>query len=88
MALAGEPDGTGALVRLAYWPVLCGPPPPDDPHRDDEPVVTVRPFGGLTVEGDNCTAQSLEALRGAARASQTLPAWDHLELRWLRPGWR
>ncbi len=93
MYFAGRPtlDERGEIVAMETWPVSCGPLP--EPKRgkrsdDEEPVadVTDRPFPGLTVVEDNCTAESVEALRRAATLSE--PLEPHGTTRWVRDGWR
>ncbi|MBC2664891.1 hypothetical protein H7F51_05120 [Novosphingobium flavum] len=87
-----ERDDAGRIVRLERWLVECGPLPKaaDDAKGEDTSHVTDRPFPGLTVNGNVCTAASVAALRRAALASQAMgqaagirPSPAH----WVRDGW-
>jgi hypothetical protein len=81
-------DEQGKVVAFETWSVECGPrrEPADDESVVDSSYVTDRPFPGLTVDEDNCTAESVEALRRAATLSKPLDT--HGTARWLRDGWR
>lgn len=90
-------DEDGNVTAMETWAVQCGPLPeatrsaggrrggrnaPEE--RSDS--VTDRPFPGLTVAEQNCTAESVEALRRAAVLSASLG--DHNRYHWVRDGWR
>ena len=86
-------DEQDRLVEFETWPISCGPLPEpkpawrsDDELAEAESNVTDQPFPGLTVIGNNCTAESVEALRRAAVLSEPLEA--HRTARWVRDGWR
>ena len=49
-------------------------------------LVTDKPFPGLTVIDDVCTAESVEALRQAAVLSEAIGTKE--KSRWVREGWR
>jgi len=82
---ATKTDRGGRIVALRFWPVQCGPPPPAtaDPKQANAGTRDLLP--GLTMKpGDPvCTTGSQDALRLAARASET---WSPkpLSARWLR----
>jgi len=84
-------DAGGRITALERWVVSCGPIPPRRKGEESSPHVTDRPYPGLRVVGDNCRADSQEAVRQAARLTEQddralgvapLPA------RWVRDGWR
>jgi hypothetical protein len=80
-------DEQGRVLAFESWGIRCGPPPEPTEHPDQEVGnVTEQPFPGLTVLGDNCTAESVEALRRAATLSE--PLEPHGTARWVRDGWR
>ena len=66
-------DASGQIVAAEYWPIVCGPWPKHD-KRGFSGNVTVAPFAGLTIIGDDCTARDIDALRVAAAASRRLVA--------------
>jgi len=80
-------DDQGNIEAFERWTVECGPidEDPDEPLLGAK-YVTERPFPGLTINGDNCTAESADAVRRAAVLSETLDA--HGAVRWVRDGWR
>jgi hypothetical protein len=90
-------DENGKLTATEMWSVQCGPLPEKRPsqgrrHRsdDDQPAltegnVTDRPFAGLTVGENVCTAESVSALRNAAVLSEALQ--PPTQQRWVREGW-
>jgi len=79
----------GRITAFSYWPVLCGPPPP--PQKPDaKPDVafqlgTRKPLPGMEMKKGEavCTTTSVDALRGAAKASQ---AWAEklMTAHWVR----
>lgn len=92
-------DATGEVLAFETWGIQCGPLPEPEPAArsrrrasvdpevaEDAAYVTERPFPGLTVVDDNCTAENVEALRRAAVLSEPLEA--HRTARWIRDGWR
>ncbi len=85
-------DADGAATEVRRWLVQCGPMDarPRKPGSTPRPqTVTRRPFPGLKVEGSNCTAANAEALRAAARASESLAGNDRSAPvigRWVRGG--
>lgn len=62
----------GRVTAFDAWTVDCGPPPP---QGDGQPTryLTWELSPGLVAKGDNCTTDSRDALRTAARAST---AWQ------------
>lgn len=92
----GKLDELGRLVSITIWPVQCGPlhKQPTRVKRDgstNQEHVTRTPFPGLTVTDDNCTAQTADALRAAARASAGLSEREGeppKQAHWVRDGWR
>ena len=91
---AAEVDGEGRVVAFDLWSVQCGPSPDREfeggvEYEADtltEGYVTERPFPGLTVVGQRCTAESAAALRQAAASSRELG--NLAQVRWVRDGWR
>jgi hypothetical protein len=92
-------DDEGQVEAFETWAVQCGPISEperspaerrrmrDDPDFAEEPnYVTDHPFPGLTVVDNDCTAESVEALRRAAVLSEALG--DKEAFRWVREGWR
>lgn len=78
---ARDPDAR--ITKVTIWPIFCGP-------FDEDGQVTVRPWPGLAVVDNNCTAASAEAVREAARRSRKLVVekGDLPKLRWVRDGSR
>jgi hypothetical protein len=83
-------DAEGRIVQYQAWNVQCGPPPPDAPGAP-HPSLTKSPLPGLkpapdAEHQDNCLADSVQAVRWAARASA---GWgDPRTWRWVRDGER
>jgi hypothetical protein len=86
-ARATQTDAAGQITQVAYWPVLCGPPPPKNKDGSDSAMGTLKPFAGMTMKpGDpTCTTDSKDAVRLAAKASEHL-AEKPMLARWLRDG--
>ncbi|MGE3692531.1 MAG: hypothetical protein AB7F98_14245 [Novosphingobium sp.] len=78
-------DAQGRITAFNRWIVLCGPLPPPG-----KPDVTERPFKGLTIRGTECTANSVAALRNAAKRSERIPdragQIETPPARWVREG--
>jgi hypothetical protein len=76
-------DAEGRITALETWPVLCGPWPREGGN------VTDRPWPGLSLVGDNCTATSEAALREAARRSRDVALGLQFvaRLHWVRDGY-
>ena len=77
-----ERGNDGRATAITVWTVDCGPPPAQvkgEPTR----FLTRDLLPGLIADGDNCTAESPSAVRGAATASR---AWNTEpgRLRWIR----
>jgi hypothetical protein len=82
-----EFDAAGRIVGIVTWPVFCGPWPSTEQSDRSGHVVTATPFAGLHVVVDNCTADSEQALRAAARASMAVARSIRLEpvpAHWVR----
>ena len=92
-------DEQSRVVAFEAWAIQCGPmddssaaepsetsDPGDEEEVLDGGFVTDRPFPGLTVVGNDCTADSIEALRGAAVLSEAIGTKS--SIRWIRDGWR
>lgn len=87
-------DAEGRIVAFTIWPIWCGP----FPQRTDGQGgsnVTDTPFPGLTLVGEHCVADDVDALRAAAMASENLDArgergnpFGPARFRWIRDGWR
>jgi len=91
-----EFDVDGKAVGFALWDVACGPLPAHpkgkrshvgDDWAEETATVTDRPFPGLVITDKNCTAESTEALRGAAVLSETLDEEGPANAHWVRDGW-
>lgn len=78
-------DHQGNVTAFETWAIRCGPVPESAPDEEIEDV-TETPFPGLTVVENNCTADSVDALRRAALLSNALDA--RRQTRWVREGWR
>jgi len=90
-------DVEGKITAFEIWFIQCGPLPEPKPSprrkgrsRRDEAEeatesVTDRPFPGLIVVDNDCTAESAAALRRAAVLSEAIGNKD--SSRWVRAGW-
>lgn len=75
-------DAEGRITALRRWPVLCGPK-----ATRKASSVTDKPFKGLRIEGSNCTARNIAALRRAAAGSEAIAPGDDFAIvisRWVR----
>ena len=83
-------DGEGRIIAAERWPVLCGPMPKKPREKNGVPIFTSeKPFKGIRVEGDACFAESAEALRAAAAASEAAAlegGFTKVSSRWVRDG--
>lgn len=81
-------DSAGRITALRRWPVLCGPKPSRKAGMTGRSrFVTDKPFKGLKVDGDSCTAKDLAALRRAAAGSEAVAGGDGYSIitsRWVR----
>lgn len=79
-------DAEGRITAFRFWPVQCGPPPPNDKGGEmGSPTEHLLP-GLERPPGETvCTTHSIDSLRNAARASE---AWDddHQQSHWVRDG--
>lgn len=68
---------------------MCGPLPKKPTGKNQLSAFTSdRPFNGIRIEKDNCVAESVEALRGAAAASEGAAqeaGMTKTSVRWIRP---
>jgi hypothetical protein len=85
-------DQAGGVTALSLWLVQCGPlneqAMVDGGLESD--TVSTKPFPGLIVSGDGCIAESVGALRNAARKSEELPqrrGGASSQMRWVRQSW-
>jgi len=81
-------DAEGRITAFAFWAVRCGPPPPKTSKDDLGLGGTEHPLPGLTMQdnGTDCTTDSKDVLRNAARVSE---AWEDKPIpiaRWVRDG--
>jgi hypothetical protein len=76
-------DTSGRITGFNRWVVNCGPTPPEG----DATGATRHPFHGIAVDGKDCTATSVSALRNAAARSERLPGKsgrpDIVPARWV-----
>ena len=81
-------DAQGRITAFVYWPILCGPPPPKTSKEDLGLSGTQHPLPGLTMQdnGADCTTDSKDALRNAARASEAWADKPLAQARWVRDG--
>lgn len=83
-------DDAGWITATERWPVMCGPMPKAPRKVNGQPEFTSdRPFKGIRVDGNACYAASIEALRGAATASETVAqeaGFAKAQSRWVRSG--
>jgi hypothetical protein len=81
-------DADGRIIETQRWPVLCGPMPKKPREKDGVPIFTSdRPFKGIRVDGEICLAESAEALRAAAAASEVAAqegGFTKVTSRWIR----
>jgi hypothetical protein len=82
-------DTEGRVTAYKMWPVLCGPPPPPDPHAKGFPGLTHEPVKGVVVDEKQqvCTATTQAPVRFSAGPSE---AWnghdDNTSGHWVRDG--
>ena len=70
---AVETDANGHVTAMRSWLLVCGPVDNSEPPEGEMPSgVTKAPFAGLTIVGENCHADDLDALRNAAAESEAL----------------
>lgn len=69
-----ETDAAGLVTEMTTWLLVCGEMPEQEGAVDLDSVEfkTRKPFEGLTMVGDNCTADDLDALRNAALKSEEI----------------
>ena len=81
-------DAQGRITAFDYWPVYCGPPPARQSKDDLGLSGAEHPLPGLTMQDNNtdCTTDSKEALRNAARASEAWAEKPLAEAHWVRDG--
>jgi len=81
-------DDQGRITAFSFWPILCGPPPPKKGKDDLGLSGTEHPLPGLTMQDNNtdCTTDSKDALRGAARASEAWADKPLAQAHWVRDG--
>lgn len=81
-------DDQGQIIEAQRWPVLCGPMPEKPTGKNFASALNSdKPFKGIKVENDACVAESADALRGAAAASEALavkPGASKVTSRWIR----
>lgn len=81
-------DDEGRITAMRRWPVLCGPKPARKTARPGRSrFVTDKPFKGLAIKGDGCTARDIAALRRAAAGSEAIAGGDGYSIitsRWVR----
>ena len=81
-------DSAGRITALRRWPVLCGPKPARKAGKAGRSrFVTDKPFKGLAIKGDGCTAKDITALRRAAAGSEAIAGGDGYAIitsRWVR----
>jgi hypothetical protein len=82
-----QADAKGRIVAVTFWTVLCGPPPPAGASPADIVSGTLAPLPGLKTQPgvSHCSTDSVETLRGAAKASL---AWkdEPIVAHWVRDG--
>jgi hypothetical protein len=82
-----QTDAAGRVVVAQMVQATCGPPrsktDPPPPHSAlAPPLVTSRPFAGLTVVGNNCVAKDLDTVKNALAQSAKLGPPS--PMRWIR----
>jgi hypothetical protein len=83
-------DDQGRITAYEAWPAFCGPPPKVEAGKAATgPQGTREPFAGLVMDkaGENCSAQSQDAVRNAAARSRAL-ADSRSHSHWVRDGER
>lgn len=81
--LEGERAADGRFVAFSIWPALCGPPPPETPKGEKPRYATLEPLPGMTIVGDNCTAEAQGPVLVSAWASRPWTV-EVMRLRWIR----
>lgn len=76
-------DAEGKAIAFESWPVQCGPNPPPTKKGENQRYLTLELNPGLIEDGNNCTAQSKEAVRAAAEASRSWQG-EPMRARWIR----
>ena len=81
-------DAAGRITATLRWPVLCGPLQPKGKRaKGAGGMVTTRPFPGLLLDKQVCTAVDEAALRSAAARSEAIlpgSGLDLIESHWVR----
>ena len=81
-------DDAGRITALRRWPVLCGPKPARKANKPGRSrFVTDKPFKGLAIKGEGCTAKDVAALRRAAAGSEAIAGGDGFAIitsHWVR----
>jgi hypothetical protein len=76
-------DALGRAVTINAWRVQCKPPPAATPPDPD----ASQPFyPGLTADHEDCTAESIAALRNAAKLTEIDDKSDVVQAHWVRDG--
>jgi hypothetical protein len=84
-------DGENRIIAVLAWPVSCGPWPTQAESDRMGKKVATKPFPGLHVVDEDCVAESENALREAAKASEAVTSSMHfgpIEAHWVRDGYR
>jgi hypothetical protein len=82
-------DDIGLITVFGVWPVLCGPPPPENASKDGKSIYgTLKPVAGMVMDKDNddCTTDNAGTVRAAAAASEQWEPTDITDLHWVRDG--
>jgi len=81
-------DEAGRITAYSAWLVLCGPPPPPNAHGANTSFATLAPFPGIVMDKtrQNCTTNSVAALRQAAVESAKLSDASPSTSYWVRDG--
>lgn len=79
-------DRRGRAKAISMWPVLCGPPRPNEGEDGHEPSrrLTMKLLPGLEARGNNCIARDPGAVRQAADASEPWTP-EPSTARWIAP---
>ncbi|MCA1199872.1 hypothetical protein K9B35_18045 [Sphingomonas sp. R647] len=76
-------DASGRVTHVEVWDVSCGP-------LAEGGRVTTAPWPGLSIKEDNCSPDSADAIRGAAKRTLELTGNDMppTQMRWVREDYR
>ena len=82
-------DDAGLITAFGAWPVLCGPPPPQNAAKDGKLIFgTLKPVDGMVMDKDGTTAAPTRSRLCAPppRPARSRESDDITNLHWVREG--